>query len=357
MKEPLELPSSLLEHNLWLEKSNPVWPATVFQCKRNIARSNFPGKLSSDELLRLYQLLEKEVTKFFGNENCKVLPADRLSPLDKEFLCEHFLCREGFQNAGIGQGFVVDLKGKFLALLNVQDHLSLHWIDTADSWDKTWDELARFEEAVSKELAFAFSPQFGYLTANPHECDTALVVMAYLHVPTLFHTKALDAILGSLEEVEITGLEGTRTDLLANYIIVKNAFTLGVSEQEVLRAVHLAATKIASAEKALREQISREGNTEIKDLVSRAYGLLIHSYQLNTREALSALSLVKLGIDLGWVEGIADQAANQLFLQSGRAHLLKVLGQNNEESQQIHHDRASFLHQKLKGLRLKEDLA
>ncbi len=356
MKEPVELPLSFLQHNPWLKTSNPVWPATIFQCKRNVARSSFPSRLSPEESQRLFQILESAVKKFFGEERCKILPAEQLTPTDKEFLCEHFFCREGFQNAGVGQGFALDLQGRFFALLNIQDHLCLQWVDVADSWDETWNELARCEEAIGKELVFAFTPQFGFLTANPAECGTALSIAAYLHVPALRHSNTLDAVLAGIEEVEIGGLEGPKEDLIADYLIVKNKYTLGVSEQEILRSVHLSATKIAGAEKSLRTQIQKDGSAEMKDLIARAYGLLIHSYQLNTKEALSSLSLIKLGLDLGWLAGLNDQAVNHLFLLVRRAHLLKTLGQKPEEKQETHHHRAEFLHQKLKDLQLKAEL-
>ncbi len=357
MKDPAELASVFLDHNPWQLKSNPIWSTTIFQCKRNVARSNFPARLSSEEMNRLFQLLEQSVAKFFGKERCQVAPAEKLSPIDKEFFCEHFLCREGFQNAGLGQGVALDLQGRFFALLNIQDHLLLQWIDVEDSWDDTWNELARCEDALGKELAFAFSPEFGFLTANPRDCGTALNVSAYLHIPALRYSDALDSVFKTLEEVEIIGLDGSKSDFIADYIIVKNAYCLGVSEQEILRCVHLSATKIVGEERRLRAQIQKEGNTAMKDRVSRAYGLLTHSYQLSTKEALSSLSFIKLGIDLNWLGGVSDQAINHLFLLVRRAHLLKTLKQKDEESPQIQHQRAAFLHQQLKGLQLKEDLA
>jgi protein arginine kinase len=356
MKDLLELPGELIAHSPWAAKSNPVWPVTIFQCRRNIARSNFPGKLSAEEMGRLFQLLEKPITSSLGTR-CKIFPANRLSPIDKEFLCEHFFCSEGFQNASIGQGFAIDLQGRFFGQINLQDHLCLQWIDTGDSWEETWSELAKCEEMIAKELPYAFLPQFGFLTANLNNCGTGLTISAFLHVPALLALKKLDELLQNLEDVEAVGLEGTKDDRTADFLVVKNAYTLGLSEQEILRAVHLAATKIASAEKGARAQIQKEENAEVKDLISRAYGLLVHSYQLSTKEALASLSHLKLGIDLGWIGGLTDQDINQLFLAVRRAHLLKAIGGKSEESPEVPHQRATFIHSKLKSLQLKDDLA
>ena len=356
MKDLLELPPEVISHHFWPKTSNPVWPMTVFHCRRNIARSNFPGKLSSLEMERIFQLLEKPINTFF-DKRCKIFPANQIAALDKEFLCEHFFCAEGFQNAALGQGFVLDSQGHFFGQINLKDHLTLQWTDVGDLWEETWKELVKCEEFIAKELPFAFSAQFGFLTANPPDCGTALRVSAYLHVPALIVLKGLNDLLQNLEDVQAVGLEGTKEDRTADYLVVKNAYTLGLSEQEILRSVHLAATKIASAEKAARLKIQKEESTEIKDLISRAYGLLTHSYQLSTKEALASLSFIKLGIDLGWISGLTDQDLNRLSLNIRRSHLIKSLGLKSEVSPEVSHHRATFLHSQLKPLILTPTLS
>ena len=92
----------------------------------------------------------------------------------------------------------------------------------------------------------------------------------------------------------------------------------------------------------------------MKDHVSRAFGLLRHSYQLQTNEAMDALSLLKLGVELGWIEGITSAKVNALLFQCRRAHLQYTI-QDTEtiDLQAIAHKRAEFLHQQLKELVIK----
>lgn len=354
MKENPKLPSSFIESNPWKKKSHPIWPATTFTLKRNIARFNFPPRLSKGEMGRLLSLLSDSHLKVFGNEQAVFYPAEELPVLEKEFLFEHFLCEESFQNTGSGQGLAVAVKGHFLGLFNFRDHISMQWIDCGDSWDETWSQLADYEKAIGSELAYAFSPKFGYLTSQLPDCGTALTVCAYVHIPALSHTGQLPALLHNLEEVRAVGMEGTTEHLLGDFVLLKNAFTLGVAEEGILRSVHLAATKLVGAETAARKKMVEEKNAVVKDLISRAYGLLLHSYQLSTREALGALSMIKFGIDLGWVNGISDQEINALFLQVRRAHLLHQIERPTEDPQTIQHDRAAFLHKRLKTVQLKE---
>lgn len=361
MKENPKLPSSFIQNNPWQKKSHPIWPATSFNLKRNIARFNFPSRLAKEELNRLLPLLTNAHQQILGKENVQFFPAEELAALDKEFLFEHFLCEEGFQNADKGQGMIVALEGHFLALFNIRNHITLQWVDCCDAWEDTWGQLARLESEIGRELAYAFSPKFGYLTSQMENCGTALTVCAYLHVPALNHTGQIPALLHNLEEVRATGMEGTGEHLLGDFLLVKNAFTLGVSEEGILRSVHLAATKVVGAESAARSKMVKENDVVVKDLISRAYGLLIHSYQLNTRETLTALSMIKLGIDLGWIVGLTDEEANAIFLQVRRAHLLLHLQHSGEQSvgedqQAVQRQRAAFIHKRLKDVQLKEAL-
>jgi protein arginine kinase len=123
------LPPSLAEHTLWEEDKNPIWLGSSLTLQRNFARYKFPSKLSELEMTKVSALLADALQKYFKNSS--YFPAEKLNPLDKEFLFEHFLCLESFQNADKGQGFFLDETGHFLVQINLKNHLQLQLIDTS----------------------------------------------------------------------------------------------------------------------------------------------------------------------------------------------------------------------------------
>ncbi|HEX2579209.1 MAG TPA: protein arginine kinase [Rhabdochlamydiaceae bacterium] len=346
------LPPSLFDHTLWEEDKNPIWLGSSLLLQRNFARYKFPPKLSETDMIKISTLLSEILLKNVKGSN--YFSADKLSPLDKEFIFEHFLCLESFQNVAKGQGFLFD--GLFLAGLNLKNHLQLQLIDTSPDLLTAWSQLIKLETEIGKTLDYAFSPKFGYLTSDPTLCGTALQAFLYLHVPALHHTGQLHEILGKQTEDDITtmGLEGALNDLVGDFLILKNRYTLGVTEESLLHALQITALKLSSAEKTLRIHLKESGNSDIKDLISRAYGLLVHSYQLQTKEALNALSLIKLGLDLGWISGTTGQALNTLFFKSRRAHLAYLLNEKTLDSHDTPRKRAEFIHKALQGLSLRE---
>ncbi len=355
MKEKSNLPPSLLEHIPWESVANPIWPATTFILHRNLVRYPFPPKMSEANFKQTLPILSEPFTQLPLLSNPTFLPADQITTFEKEFLYEQFLASDSLQNTLRGQGFVVDDSSKFLGLLNIQDHLQLLLIDTQGAWENAWNKLNQIETKLSASLDFAFSPRFGYLTANPALSGTGLVVQAYLHVPAIIHLGQLpETLLKQGDEgITATSLGGTTDEVIGDLLILQNAFTLGVTEENILHAIHSMSMKLMALEKSLRSHLKNEENPEIKDQVCRAFAILLHSYQIDAKEALSALSLMKLGLDLGWIEGVTDAKLTQLLFNCRRAHLSSLIQEPLTEPHEAARKRAEFLHQQMHGIVLK----
>lgn len=356
MTEKAKLPQALLDHLPWEKETNPIWLSSSFTLHRNLARYLFPPKLDEMQMQQIASALKEPLLKSPLLKSPVLLKAEETSVIDKEYLYEHFLSVDGFQNTLAGQGFIVDDSGHFMAQLNVGDHLQLQLIDCEGSWEKTWNQLNQMETEIGSALDFAFSPKFGYLTSEPALCGTGLIVQAHLHLPALIHTNQLkEALLKQKEEaLSVLGIGGSENEFVGDIVVIGNAYSLGINEENIIHSVELLAMKLMALEKMLRTHLQHENNTEIKDQISRSFGLLLHSYQLQTKEALGALSLMKLAINLDWAAGMTEAQINALFFQSRRAHLLHLLGeQQQSDLLEIARKRAEFLHKHMQGVSLK----
>lgn len=103
-------------------------------------------------------------------------------------------------------------------------------------------------------------------------------------------------------------------------------------------------------EEMQRDEIKSSNSQQFKELISRAIGLLLHSMQLEVKEALNLLSLIRLGGDLGWIKNVDKSAIDQALMSTRRAHL-SYLNPGNEP---IEKRRVSFLHQKLQGIEMEQ---
>lgn len=357
MTSPENLHHPLLtDEDPWKDNSNSIWLGSIVTLNRNLEKFNFPGKLSSDKRKQIVSLLSREFLSSSHLKNPKLFRAEDIPPIEKEFFVEHFISNQSFHQAYTGEAFILDETGEFLAVLNLKDHILLNCIDIHEELESTWDRLVKIETELSKSINFAFSPTFGFLTSDPTECGTGLIITIFLHLPALLYTNTFDEVLKKNKDDSIiqTGLQGDPNDTVGDIVAFHNAYTLGVTEENIISSLRTMATKLIIEEKGIRQRLKQGGESEqaeFKDMVSRAYAILMHSYQIEAIEALNALSLLKMGLDFNWVKGITIATLNKLLFDSRRAHLLCHHGQKITQ-EELPHRRAEFIHRSLKGLEL-----
>ncbi|MBS0654796.1 MAG: protein arginine kinase [Verrucomicrobia bacterium] len=328
----------------WESNDHVVWLASTIRLHRSIEKFKFPQKLDTERKEYLCSLAFKDFLDIPGLSNPAILRAEEMSPMQKEFLIEHFLITESLHEANRGAGFGIDTTGEVIALFNSREHLQLQVTDCIGDLEKNWNRLMQIEEAMQKNNSFAFSRKFGFLTSDPTHCGTGLIISAYLHVPALIHTGGLlDCVEREKSEgIIASGLQGNPDELIGDILMVKNLYTLGVSEETIISSIRNAILHIVIAEKGARSQIKQQKKDSLKDAVSKAIGLLKFSFKLEASEALSAISMLKLGIEMGWISGMSVKEVNHLFFDCRRAHLSYLLG-TSSPTEEIATKRADYL--------------
>jgi protein arginine kinase len=355
MKE-IDFPYHLLNHIPWENANSSLWPISTFTLRRNLARSPFPHKQNSAQAQHVMESLQEAFAKSSFTKEAVFLPFSKLSLPQKEFIFEHFFIPDGVFEDRPHQGLIIDPSGTFLAAVNLSDHLILHMIDYNSSWHQTWNQLSTLEASIENSIDYAFSSRLGFLTSNIRSCGSGLTVRAYLHLPALFQdTPAENSYLQDKEDDFILiPLTSSQQDnaFQGDLLILQNNYALGISEQPLLHSFYATANRLINVERNCRSKLkSSQTTASMKDLISRSFGILLHSYQIPTQEAFSALSFLKLGIDLGWIEGISDAQINSLFFKCRRGHLL-VKEQKELSQEELLHKRAECFHEALKSAKL-----
>lgn len=343
----------LTQKKPWDNNKNPIWLASTISLQRNIEKFKFPGKLDSERKKQIISLFSKHLLSMPGLINPQLIKGEELNFLEKEYLGEHFLSTLNYNQAHTGEGFVLDETGEFMATLNLRDHIHLQLIDCKGEIENSWSRLVKLETALGKSLNYSFMTKFGFLTADPTQCGTGLIVSIFLQLPGLVHTNTIDDLLEKHadDSINITGIQGNPTEIIGDILMIQNNFTLGITEENIISSLRSLATKLIVEEKSARSRIKKENSGEYKDKISRAYGILIHSYQIEAIEALNALSLLKLGIDTEWVKGIDNRQINELFFNCRRAHLLSQCKEKVDQ-EEISHKRAECIHKALKDVKI-----
>lgn len=140
----------------------------------------------------------------------------------------------------------------------------------------------------------------------------------------------------------------TENQYVADLVHIKNKCCLGILEKNILNQVDKTRNMLISMEEKERKNLKSNTSKDLKDKISRAFGLLSCAAQLNTQEALNALSLLELGKSLDWIEGLEKSNFSSLFFKTQRAHLPFF----SKTMDGVQSNRAALLHQELKGAKL-----
>ena len=89
-------------------------------------------------------------------------------------------------------------------------------------------------------------------------------------------------------------------------------------------------------ERTARERLITESRLRITDRVMRSYGILSHAAIVDTKEAAQRLSDVRLGVDLGLLDGLSIPVMNELNVMTQPGFLQKTFGDIRTDERDIY---------------------
>ncbi|MEE8267789.1 MAG: protein arginine kinase [Gemmatimonadales bacterium] len=252
---------------------------------------------------------------------------DQVDRSDRELLHErHLVSRElaGLEGGGdvrAGAGLLV--QNRVGVMLNEEDHLRIQGLQSGLALEAAYAEADTLDSELGQRLAFAFHPQFGYLTSCPTNVGTGLRASVLIHLPGLVLTKEITKVLQGLSQVGLTfrGLYGEGSEVVGNFFQLSNQTTLAKSEVDLLDHLGKMVRQIIEYEERARQILLRDAPAIIEDKVWRAYGLLRHARSLPVEEAMNLLSGVRLGVGLGLISDVSMYALNKLLVYAQPAHI------------------------------------
>ncbi len=338
---------------LWEKIISPSWPFSHFTLRRNLSQFHFPEKMNTSEHETLLEILKQTLMKNFPRENTFFFKTQDLSSIEKEVIHTHFFIKDSSSPRHETQAFLLNSNRQIYAKIDQEDHLLLGCFETTSHWDTALTHLFNLEKRIEKEHPFAFMPQFGYLTADPTQCGTALTIQGFLHLPCLIHLNKIDKISEKSQEEGLIfkGLSHFNT-FVGDLIVIENQYTLGLSEQHILDTLHKTAIKLTCLEKNEREKLKQTPSPFLIDKISRALGLALHAHRMDIYETLNILSLLKLGTHLNWIKGITDRELNQIFFHSSHSYFFTE-SEKPLPPEDLLIKRANYLNKQCKKIELK----
>ncbi len=317
---------------------------------RNLFGLPFPPALSKEE----EEQVQREITEAFERlkPSFEAIYLDRLPPLERKILMEQNIISQDFC---ISPNKLVLLSGdgRISAMVNEDDHLRLACMRTGLCLQEIFAAVDELDSRLEDNLHFAASIEWGYLTSRLDNAGTGLRASVMLHMPALVTDGTIGWALKRVNQMglQIKGYWGDGDNSLGDMYQISNPLCIGYRENEILGSVGEAARELVEYERKSREEITKSRRIELEDRVHRAFGVLKACRLVPSKEAITLLSTVRLGISLGMISEPGIEVVTSLMIRAQKAHVQKMLDQMDDDTDNklVDYTRAKLIRHALEG--------
>src|SRR5437868_6160834 len=336
----------------WLRGTGPEADIVIssrIRLARNLAAFPFTNRANAHQKADMEVLLRERIAKLETAARLNYLSIAGLSPLDRQFLVERQLISREIAAAEGPRGVAFDERETVSLMVNEEDQLRLQVIRSGLSLDEAWQDIDRVDDLLEQRVTYAFSDEFGYLTACPTNVGTGMRSSVLLHLPALSWTKQIEKVFRALQKINLAvrGLYGEGSRASGHFYQISNQVTLGKGETTILREIREVIPQIITYERQARATLLRESRQALQDRVSRAFGTLRSATMMTSEETIDLLSNVRLGVNLSLIEDVTIPTVNELFINTQPAHLQKKVG-SELDGEERNAARARYLRSRLR---------
>ncbi len=312
---------------MWYNEIGPeqdVVLSTRIRLARNLADLPFSVFMGAEEAAELLKRVEGVLPRLGGYLTMYRL--DGMDGITRQKLVEEHLISKELQGGG---GVLLSDDRKVSVLVNEEDHLRIQAVVAGFDPAGALDLANRVDDALEEEFAYAFDPEWGYLTSCPTNMGTGMRLSVMVHLPALQQLKQIGNLRESLSKIGLTvrGLYGEGSEADGAVYQISNQITMGVTEAELVEKVTAAMNQVIKMERSAVRELKDRFLERFSDPVWRAYGVLCYARKLSGREFMNLYSQVRLGIALGIIPLEESPSFRELFVAAQAGMLMAEAGE------------------------------
>lgn len=317
---------SVRKSDQWLDRKGPeehIVVSSRARYARNLPRIPFPMRAKPEELRQVMEQVKEAVISSPTFDGGMVFNLAQIKPIERNFLKESHLISTEMEKGAENRLIIVSPDVKVAVMVNEEDHLRIFALETGLQPFEVLNRVMALENELDRQLHFAFSPKYGFLTACPTNTGTGLRISVMLHLPALALAKKLPELIKGMPQHGLTvrGFYGENSENLGDFFQISNEVTLGKSEQEIAELLSRIVEDIIEREEQARRLLFEKNALVVDDEVWRAYGLLCNARVITSQEAVQMLSKLRLGIDRGYFGRLGHSELNKLIVEVQPGHL------------------------------------
>ncbi len=313
---------------IWLHKSagsSDVVFMSSINIFRNVEGQKFVEHSTSEENSILGSMLcdfvEKDTSDAFDIAEKYCLPDLEKSEL--KILQERYLLPKKIFKYENSYLYTAENEKKSI-LINGNEHISIRVSSSTADVFSLYNSIESIEHIFERSVGFAFNDEFGYLTSSLKNTGCAFVGSAILCIPMLsyFDKNYLDNFYRECFDLGFVVLneKGQRATNCDNFVHVKNRYSFGMSEHDILHTLGYIINTFVQKELELRENLAPQYKTVIEDKIFRSYNTLKSARLIGYKEAKNALLWLRVA-NFYNMFGINIDTINKMLVFLKNGHL------------------------------------
>ncbi len=314
----------------WIREEGPLGDVVLssrIRFARNLADSPFPPNMNEAIADAVVQRVRASILGDASpvKDDYQFFAMKDFSPRDRQIMVEKHLASPDLMEHPERAALLVDKSEQISIMINEEDHIRMQCICPGYQLDEAWHSLDNIDDIIESQLPYSFDENLGYLTCCPTNVGTGMRASIMMHLPGLVITGNMNSIIQAISKIGLTvrGLYGEGSEAIGNIYQISNQITLGVSEEEIISNLKAIAQQIIEKERMAREALVQNGGIKFKDNIWRALGTLTHAQIIDMREFMTLISKVRLGVDMGIIEGVSSKQLTEIMILGQPAHLSK----------------------------------
>lgn len=306
---------------------NDVVISSRIRLARNVEGVPYPARLNDERASSIARKVYEAVTRE-GGDNYDLYKMSNINPIDGNVLKEKHLISTDLLNNNQFGAAIINESETVSIMINEEDHVREQCILRGLALKEAYKEINRVDDAISKNVKFAFDPKLGYLTSCPTNLGTGMRASVMMFLPGLSITKTLEQCVAAVGRLNmaIRGVYGEGSSAEGYIYQVSNQKTLGCSEEQIIEAVQTSINHIVDAEFRAREALLKSNPVELRDSILRSWGILTNCYKLSSVEFMERIALVKLGDYYGMIKVSDADRLEKLITDAQPANIVNISG-------------------------------
>lgn len=315
---------------------------------RNFRTYNFIPSIELADREKLESEIYDEISNNPFFEGYSIYNISELDELDRMVLKEKKIISQRYYRHG--SGYVIsDSRHQCSIITGDLDHLRISSVMDGLNIDRALERALDIENELARRFDFASSDEDGFLTVNVSDSGTAMKGSIYLHLPALSASELMDHfIINTIETMlEVTGFSGGGAHSLGGLYIISNKNGSFPNETYLAELLNRTASIFIEGERKVREDLLIGRYPAMEDRIFRSYGILKYCRHISELEAISALSMVRLGISLKWIENLTIEDISQVLGSIGNGFIRSFAYETHPDETDIMRLRAEMIRKTL----------